>query len=67
MGPSVSSSTFVDNARHRENLFEVLGAETVDMESSAFMHVCASNNKPCGVVSFELHSKWHICFSDPYT
>lgn len=46
----VSASTFVDNAEYRRELFELLRADCVDMESAAFMHVCASNGKRCLVV-----------------
>eukprot|EP00884_Botryococcus_braunii_P004280 jgi/Botrbrau1/13853/Bobra.0056s0088.1 len=46
----VAGSTYVDNGEYRQELFQVFGAEIVDMESPAIMHVCASNNKDCLVI-----------------
>eukprot|EP01026_Neomeris_dumetosa_P026915 TRINITY_DN2190_c0_g1_i2.p1 TRINITY_DN2190_c0_g1~~TRINITY_DN2190_c0_g1_i2.p1 ORF type:complete len:350 (+),score=48.01 TRINITY_DN2190_c0_g1_i2:135-1184(+) len=47
---SVSSDTFVDNAIYRTNLFDKFEADSVDMESASFMHVCATNKKECMVI-----------------
>ncbi|KAJ3336351.1 hypothetical protein HDU93_003022 [Gonapodya sp. JEL0774] len=46
----ISASTFVDNADIREQLFFYHGADVLDMESAAVMHVCKSNQKPCIVI-----------------
>ena len=47
----VAASTFVDNAIYRQMVFDEFAVggvvvETVDMETPAFAHVAASNNKP---------------------
>lgn len=47
----VAASTFVDNAIYRQDVFDQFQAggvtvESVDMETSAFAHVAASNLKP---------------------
>lgn len=44
IGPAgITSSTFVDNAEIRNDYFEVFHADVLDMESAAFMQVCAQN------------------------
>eukprot|EP01023_Acetabularia_acetabulum_P029148 TRINITY_DN2750_c0_g1_i4.p1 TRINITY_DN2750_c0_g1~~TRINITY_DN2750_c0_g1_i4.p1 ORF type:complete len:351 (-),score=70.68 TRINITY_DN2750_c0_g1_i4:100-1152(-) len=45
-----SSDTFVDNAVYRSNIFRTFEVDVVDMESAAFMHVCATNKIECAVV-----------------
>jgi len=45
-----SSDTFVDNAVYRTNIFDLFEVDVVDMESAAFMHVCATNKVECSVV-----------------
>eukprot|EP01025_Chloroclados_australasicus_P064627 TRINITY_DN8657_c1_g5_i1.p1 TRINITY_DN8657_c1_g5~~TRINITY_DN8657_c1_g5_i1.p1 ORF type:complete len:290 (-),score=31.57 TRINITY_DN8657_c1_g5_i1:171-1040(-) len=45
-----SSDTFVDNADYREEIFRLFEVDIVDMESAAFMHVCATNQKQCLVL-----------------
>ncbi|KAL4457745.1 hypothetical protein ABPG75_012610 [Micractinium tetrahymenae] len=49
-GVGMSSSTFVDNAEYRKDLYETLKAESCDMESTAFIQVCATNKKACIVI-----------------
>lgn len=49
-GVGMSSSTFVDNAEYRKDLYDTLKAESCDMESTAFIQVCATNNKACIVI-----------------
>jgi len=41
----LASSTFVDNGEYRAQLYDTFKADVLDMESSAFMHVMASNRK----------------------
>ncbi|KAL4443009.1 hypothetical protein ABPG77_008500 [Micractinium sp. CCAP 211/92] len=49
-GVGMSSSTFVDNAEYRKDLYQQLKAESCDMESTAFIQVCATNRKACLVI-----------------
>lgn len=49
-GVGTSASTFVDNAEYRLELYKQLKGELCDMESTAFMQVCATNQKKCIVI-----------------
>jgi adenosylhomocysteine nucleosidase len=45
-GSGVAGPVFVDNARYREWVYQVWGADVLDMESTAIAHVCWTNNVP---------------------
>jgi adenosylhomocysteine nucleosidase len=49
-GTGVSGTVFLDNARYREWVFRVWQARCVDMESTAYAHVCWANQKPLLVI-----------------
>jgi len=49
-GTGVSGTVFLDNARYREWVFRVWQARCVDMESTAYAHVCWANRKPLLVI-----------------
>lgn len=45
-GTGVSGTVFLDNAAYREHVFKVWGARCLDMESTAYAHVCYTNGVP---------------------
>lgn len=49
-GVCVSGDQFVDQIELREYLYKTFGARIVDMETSAFLQVCAVNQIPCVAV-----------------
>jgi adenosylhomocysteine nucleosidase len=49
-GAGVSGPVFLDNAKYREWVFRVWRARCLDMESTAYAHVCWANNKPLLVI-----------------
>jgi adenosylhomocysteine nucleosidase len=49
-GAGVSGPVFLDNANYREWVFRVWKARCVDMESTAYAHVCWANQKPLLVI-----------------
>ena len=49
-GTGVSGPVFVDHAKYREWVFRVWQARCLDMESTAYAHVCWANQKPLLVV-----------------
>lgn len=49
-GTGVSGPVFLDNAKYREWVFKVWQARCLDMESTAYAHVCWANKKPLLVI-----------------
>ncbi len=49
-GTGVSGPVFLDNAKYREWVFRVWRARCLDMESTAYAHVCWANKKPLLVI-----------------
>jgi adenosylhomocysteine nucleosidase len=49
-GTGVSGPVFLDNAKYREWVFRVWQARCLDMESTAYAHVCWANRKPLLVI-----------------
>lgn len=49
-GTGVSGPVFLDNAKYREWVFRVWQARCLDMESTAYAHVCWANQKPLLVI-----------------
>lgn len=49
-GTGVSGPVFLDNAKYREWVFHVWQARCLDMESTAYAHVCWANRKPLLVI-----------------
>lgn len=49
-GTGVSGPVFLDNAKYREWVFRVWQARCLDMESTAYAHVCWANKKPLLVI-----------------
>ena len=49
-GTGVSGPVFLDNAKYREWVFRVWQAKCLDMESTAYAHVCWANQKPLLVI-----------------
>lgn len=49
-GTGVSGPVFLDNAKYREWVFKVWQARCLDMESTAYAHVCWANQKPLLVI-----------------
>lgn len=49
-GTGVSGTVFLDNAKYREWVFQVWHARCLDMESTAYAHVCWANRKPLLVI-----------------
>ncbi len=45
-GTGVSGTVFLDNREYREFVFKTWGARCVDMESTAYAHVCHTNGIP---------------------
>ena len=49
-GTGVSGPVFLDNAKYREWVFRVWHARCLDMESTAYAHVCWANRTPLLVI-----------------
>jgi adenosylhomocysteine nucleosidase len=45
-GTGVSGTVFLDNREYREHVFKTWGARCLDMESTAYAHVCYTNEIP---------------------
>jgi adenosylhomocysteine nucleosidase len=49
-GTGVAGPVFLDNAKYREWVYKVWQARCLDMESTAYAHVCWANQKPLLVI-----------------
>ncbi len=45
-GTGVSGTVFLDNAAYRKHVYSVWGARCLDMETTAYAHVCYTNDVP---------------------